>query len=74
MPPKEQVIYWKMIWTNEPTKRDKVGCDGMYIKDIIPYTSLIYSNDMCDYCIKDSENCESLAADSGCFKGCKVYA
>jgi len=39
MPSKEIVSYWRMVVTNEPTDIDKVGCDGMYIKEFAPSAS-----------------------------------
>ena len=34
MSPKELKQYFEITWSGEPTERDSIGCDGLYVKDI----------------------------------------
>jgi hypothetical protein len=28
------IIYSRLVWTTKPTRYDKVGCDGLYVKKV----------------------------------------
>jgi len=36
---KEITMFMKIVYTNEPTDYDRVGCEGLYIKSCEPVTS-----------------------------------
>ena len=77
MPPKELISYMKIVWTNKPTEFDKVGCDGLYIKEITPSTSnnterdVICTNSPCAYCVNENKDCKPIV-NFACFHGCKL--